>query len=193
MYTSQKTRVKYNQTFSDNFNISNGVKQGGVLSPTLFCIYIDNLLKSLKESGYGCKMGDIYVGCVSYADDILLLSCSLYGLKKLIKICEDYAAEYKIKFNGNKSKLIIFNEYDYTQFPDVAVCGETVEKVSELKYLGFTFSCELGDSFQNALVKEFKCKFNIFMSDFNKVTSKLKNELFNTYCCSYYGSCLCKY
>ena len=75
----------------------------------------------------------------------------------------------------------------------MTVCGETVEKVSELKYLGFTFSCEPGDSFQTVLVKDFNCKFNIFMSDFNKVTPKLKNELFNTYCCSFYGSSLCKF
>ena len=69
MYTSQKTCVQYNQTYSANFNISNGVKQGGFLTPTLFCIYIDNLLKTLIASKFSCKMGDIYVGCISYADD----------------------------------------------------------------------------------------------------------------------------
>ena len=193
MYTSQKNRVKYNQSFSDVFNISNGVKQGGVLSPTLFCIYIDDVLKTLKESGFGCNMGDVYVGCISYADDILLLSASFNGLKRLIKICEDYAAEYKIKFNGKKSNLIIFSQYDHDHFPDVEVCGEKVEKVSDLKYLGLIFSGDPGDNFQSSLAKDFNCKFNIFMSDFNKVTSKLKNELFNTYCCSFYGSKLCKF
>ena len=138
-------------------------------------------------------MGDVYVGCVSYADDILLLCGSLYGLKEQIRICETYASEYTIIFNGNKSKLIIFSHYDNDQFPDVFVCGESVEKVSELKYLGFMFSCEQGDSFQAELVKDFNCKFNIFMSDFSKVTSRLKDNLFNAYCCSYYGSNVCKF
>ena len=108
-------------------------------------------------------------------------------------MCEDYASEYRIKFNGTKSKLIIFSEFDDNHFPDVAVCGENVEKVRDLKYLGLTFSCETGDSFQTSLVKDFNCKFNIFMSDFNRVSSNLKNELFKTYCCSYYGSRLCKF
>ncbi|CAL4169984.1 unnamed protein product [Meganyctiphanes norvegica] len=124
MYTSQKNCVRYSQSHSDVFNISNGVKLGGVLSPTLFCIYIDNLLESLKKSGFGCRMGDVYVGCVSYADDILLLCGSLYGLKEQIRICETYASEYKIIFNGNKCKLIIFSHHDNDQFPDVFVCGE---------------------------------------------------------------------
>ena len=193
MYTNQKNRVKYNQSYSDVFNISNGVKQGGVLSPTLFCIYMDNLLKNLGESGFGCKMGDAYVGCICYADDILLLSGSLFGLKKLINICEDYAKEHKIRFNGNKSKLIIFNQGNNDLFLDVFVCGDIVERVSELKYLGLIFSCGSGDSFQSAVSKDFICKFNIFMSDFNKVNSKLKNYLFNTYCCSFYGSNMCKF
>lgn len=193
MYTNQKNRVQYNQSHSEVFDIANGVKQGGVLSPTLFCIYIDNLLETLKESGYGCNIGDAYVGCIAYADDILLLSGSLYGLKEQIKICESFASEYKIIFNGSKSKLIIFSQDDSTQFPEVAVCGEVVEKVNELSYLGYLFSCDQSDSFQTSLVKDFNCKFNIFMSDFNKVTSKLKHDLFNIYCCNFYGSNICKF
>ena len=193
MYTNQNNRVRYNQSHSDTFSITNGVKQGGVLSPTLFCIYIDNLLKNLKDSGFGCRIGNAYVGCVSYADDILLLCGSLYGLEQQILICEKYAHEYKIKFNGSKSKLIIFSPHINEEFPEVYLCGEIVEKVNELKYLGFMFTNGLGDSFQSALVKDFNCKFNIFMSDFSKITSKLKNELFKTYCCSYYGSNLCKF
>ena len=193
MYTNQKNCVRYNQAYSNLFDISNGVKQGGVLSPTLFCIYIDNLLISLKESGFGCKYGDAYVGCVAYADDIILLCASLYGLKHQIKICENYAHEYKLKFNGEKSQLIIFSQDGLEQFPDVFMCGETVAKVDKLKYLGIIFSNGPDDSFQSSVIKDFNCKLNVFMSDFKKVTSKLRNKLFNNYCCSYYGSSLCKF
>ena len=53
---------------SGYFNLSNGVKQGGVLSPILFTIYIDQLLIDLKESGFGCYLNNTFMGALSYAD-----------------------------------------------------------------------------------------------------------------------------
>jgi len=56
------------------FTVSNGVKHGGVLSPILFCVYIDSLLHSLAESDVGCFPGRVFVGALVYADDIVLSS-----------------------------------------------------------------------------------------------------------------------
>ena len=50
MYEKQSMAVRWNNEYSDSFGVSNGVKQGGVLSPIFFCIYIDNLLMSLKKT-----------------------------------------------------------------------------------------------------------------------------------------------
>ena len=55
------------------FTMSNGVKQGYMLSAMLFTNYTDKLLCKLKRSGLGCRMGKSYVGALSYADDITLL------------------------------------------------------------------------------------------------------------------------
>jgi len=50
----------------------NGVKQGGVLSPVSFRLYIDDLLLLLSRSGVGCFIGNNFVGALAYADDIVL-------------------------------------------------------------------------------------------------------------------------
>ena len=54
MYLDQTLNVRWNSTVSQPFRATNGVKQSGVNSPTLFCVYIDGLLDELEQSGVGC-------------------------------------------------------------------------------------------------------------------------------------------
>ena len=56
--------------------MSNGVKQGGVLSPVLFSIYLDKLIAQLIHLGMGCCMNGLFTGVFIYADDITLLAPS---------------------------------------------------------------------------------------------------------------------
>ena len=109
MYTNQSCSVKWDNEQSDYFNISNGVKQGGVISPLLFSCYIDNLFTQLQHSGLGCHVGSSYAGAFGYTDDIALLAPSLQCLKQMISICEKYASSHSITFDPNKSKLLCYN------------------------------------------------------------------------------------
>jgi len=71
VYLSQRIRVRWGNQCSDEAHVSNGVKQGGVLSPLLFTVYIDVLLKDLADAGLGCHIGNVYCGSLGYADDIV--------------------------------------------------------------------------------------------------------------------------
>jgi len=71
-YLNQQLCVKWKNSFSESFKVSNGVKQGGILSPILFTIYMDELLSRLSKSGYGCTICDVLVGALCYADDVVL-------------------------------------------------------------------------------------------------------------------------
>jgi len=64
------TRIEWNGFRSVSFRVLNGVKQGGIVSPIMFCVYFDKLLLSLAESGVGCYIGRFFVGALAYADDI---------------------------------------------------------------------------------------------------------------------------
>ena len=88
---TQVCRVPWGNYLSQYFELSNGVKQGGVLSSILFNIYIDKLLLELKRSGYGCHINNIFVGVLCYADDVTLLSPSIRGLNAMISLCEVFA------------------------------------------------------------------------------------------------------
>ena len=79
--------VRWNNTMSTGFNVSNGVRHGGILSPYLFCIYVDELSKMLNNVHVGCFVGTMLVNHLMYADDLVLLSPSAAGLSLLLSIC----------------------------------------------------------------------------------------------------------
>ena len=54
-------------------------------------------------------VGPYYYGSLGYADDIVLLNCSVCGTNKMLHICEDYACEHSVRFNALKSKVIVFS------------------------------------------------------------------------------------
>ena len=76
---------------------------GGVLSPFLFNLYVDDLLSELEGSGIGCHVCDRYFGCIMYADDLLLTSASVSGLQRMLDICYRFGVNNSIVFNQRKS------------------------------------------------------------------------------------------
>ena len=107
-YQSQQMRVKWSSALSDGFCVSNGVRQGSVLSPVLFAVYLDGLLVELSSSGVGCYWGCMFAGSFCYADDIVLLAPCASALRCMLNICCRYAFQHGLKFNANKTQLICF-------------------------------------------------------------------------------------
>ena len=75
---------------SDYFCISNGVRQGRILSPKLFSVYVDDLPDKLIKSKVGCYIDNLCMNHVMYADDICLMAPSPASLQELIDICSCY-------------------------------------------------------------------------------------------------------
>ena len=187
MYTKQKLQVKWNDCISAKFEVTNGVRQGSVLSPLLFSVYIDELLEKLKASKIGCHIGHHYVGALGYADDIILLCPSLAGLKKMVKICEDYAKEHSILFNGSKSKYLVFGDYEYN--PTLIVNNEIVSKCESALHLGHLLHTKnTKNELIDHAIKDFKRSYHGFKSKFGSCNTTTKNKLFHQYCSSMYGS-----
>jgi hypothetical protein len=89
------------------FSVSNGVRQGSILSPFLFSVYyVDGLLLELSKSGVGCFWG---AGVFCYADDIVLLTPCASALRIMLDICNSFATKRKLEFNANKTQLICFH------------------------------------------------------------------------------------
>ena len=94
MYSRQSTRAAWDSMYSKYFGSRNGVRQGGVASPVLFTIYMDELLMRLQRAGIGCYVGHEWFGALGYADDLTLLSPSIKGLQKMVKMCANFGREF---------------------------------------------------------------------------------------------------
>ena len=108
MYTSQSCCVKWSTEYSDNFNVSNGVKQGGVLSPLLLSCYIDKLFSLLQNSGVDCHVWTSYAGSFGYAEVTDMFRIAIG--KVYHKLRNNLLPPY---FNYMKPNLpVIYNHYN---------------------------------------------------------------------------------
>jgi hypothetical protein len=72
----------------------------------LFCVYLDGLLQLLAELKVGCTFGEIFVGVLAYADDIVLVAPTANAMRVMLSHCDSYARDFSIVFNANKFKCL---------------------------------------------------------------------------------------
>ena len=127
------------------FSLSNGVRQGGVISAILYCFYGNSLFTELRRSGYGCHVNGFYNGIFGYSDDNMLLAPSEYALQKMLEICERFATNHNLKFSTDpdlvkcKTKCIAFMKKP-KRLPDMRLCGNNLPWVNTFKHLGNNIS-----------------------------------------------------
>jgi len=187
-YLTQTMSIKWNGSFSKKFHVRNGVKQGGVLSPILFTVYLDVLLGELSKAGFGCKILGEFVGALAYADDIVLLSPSRYALQCMLKICEDFSTRFKITFNQSKSKLLLYPfGCDPMTNVNVTFQGKCLDIVHTEKHLGNLIGTEA--EYKNILScsSEVIGRVSVITKQFGKVPPDVSYYLFKCYCMSVYG------
>jgi hypothetical protein len=99
MYSSNVVCIVRTGISSPQFVAKNRVKQGGISSPVLFFIYIDDLLLKLADTKVGCWLGPVYTGALAYADDMV-------SIAHMLLLCNQFAEECNTVFNASKSKRL---------------------------------------------------------------------------------------
>lgn len=146
-YGNQVNNVRWDGTLSRPYGLECGVRQGGLSSPTLFNLYIDELIGELSSTRVGCYIDGISVNNISYADDMVLLSASVCGLRKMLAICETYASSHGLAYNVKKSQVMVFEAGNkrFDRLPPVFLYKKELKRTNTFKYLGHLLTPDLKD------------------------------------------------
>ena len=154
IYQKQSCFIRWNTVESSSFAVKNGVRQGAILSPSLFCVYLDTLLTNLRNSGVGCHLGGSYCGAFGYADDVTLLAPSRQALQVMLDICEEFSSSHSMLFSTDpvpsksKTKCMFFSrKRSSDQIENVKLNGDSLPWVEKAKHLGNHLSSSLNPSF----------------------------------------------
>ena len=169
------------------FSISKGMRQGSILSPRLFSVFIDDLLQQLKSNVNGMKIYNLKLNAIAYADDINLFSTTTTGLQKLLDICDSYAKKWRIKFNPTKTKCTQIGKSALKIPPTWTLDGETIKLSDETTILGVNFTTDLKarSHIKNRIraCNQSVFKFSTAGSLYPGLNCEVKTHLWNTINC----------
>ena len=194
IYVFQSCCVEWCGIKSKMFNVSNGVRQGAVISPILFSLYIDDLFTELSQSGFGCFINNVFYGILGYADDLVLLSPDRYGLQCMLDLAKSFLEKIGLKISVNhvnpkksKTKCVAFG-IKKDPLP-ISLDGINLPWSDNYKHLGHVL-CKDG-----SLKLDVDLKRRTFIGKFHELRQELKNtypivfmNLISIYMSHFYGS-----
>ena len=187
LYVHQSLIVRWDGCKSESFQGSNGVKQGGVLSPVLFCVYLDILLERLSSLGVGAHLGELFVGALGYADDLALVSPSVSAMDSMLGVCEDFANEYDVMFNSLKSQSLVLGRPLAATSPVFRIHGQAIPRVERAVHLGTFIGSGSKEANLHKAASDLAIAVNKIRRTFPRSSLAVFKQLFRTHCCSFYG------
>ena len=143
---NQTARICWNGVGGNDFHLDKGVRQGGILSPFLFKLYINGILNRISNTNIGCRFGFLKVNILAYADDVVLIADSESNLEILYTIFSSGIQDLKLTINKIKSKcMIVERPTKRNQRSELKLGNDNLGVIDNYKYLGHIVESQLVD------------------------------------------------
>ena len=188
-YTTQRLYAGWGSAQSEAFGMSNGIRQGSIISPYLFNVYVDALKVLLAESKLGCHIGGEPVNNFSYADDLAIVAPTARALNAMLAICSDFAQNNYIEFSASKSVVLVIvpPTVSIPIKPNVYLGNSVLSYVDHFKYLGHIISNDLSDDADSDRERRsLATRGNMLAHRFYFCSDDVKTTLFRCYCYQVY-------
>ncbi len=162
------------------FETNIGVKQGCVISPTLFNLFLNDMPQIFDEElSDPVRLHEKVLNCLMYADDIALISTSAQCLQHSLDKLNCYCKKWGLQINAKKTKVVIFNRAGWMlKNKNFHIDTEEIKITKETKYLGIIFNnnCTFHSAIENFKNKGMKAMFKLFKS-FGNMTPNIETSL----------------
>lgn len=140
MYDETEIVVRTQEGLSDSFRTCRGVRQGCVLSPILFNLYIADLDRHLEERGAGLKLGKERIWSLAYADDLVVMAKNRDALLDMLNTLRKFLKRRGgLELNVEKTKIIVFNRKGRGKKEKWFWEGKVLEEIQAFEVFGFCF------------------------------------------------------
>ena len=188
LYSKTKCSIKNADQRTEFFDYQKGVRQGCILSPMLFNLYLNDIpfLLDREDTDPIALPNGSNLNCLLYADDLVLISHSAKGLQKALSILEKYCNDWLLSINPKKTKVVIFQKKCRKSFLDkhlFLINNDKIEIATNYTYLGINFTANGNFSMCKRNLKD-KARRSIFATrrylDFSKLPLDVTNKLFDS-------------
>jgi len=183
-YSKLSVAVRWKGFMSSCFYVGSGVRQGSSLSPTIFNVFMNMFIVRLKALRCGCCIGGYFVGCILYADDIILLSASVDGLQRMLNCCFEVSSDQLLSFNCTKSSCFKIGKLRPNLYiKDMHLGCNTITWCESFKYLGLCFNA--GNSLRiniDVIKHKFFAACNSVLSNSRSLDELIQLQLQESFC-----------
>jgi hypothetical protein len=198
MYSTSFVQIKLHEGLTEPISDNTGVKQGCVMSPALFKLFINDIPDMFDPSCDPVQLHKDKFNSLLFADDLVLLSETPQGLQNALNHLSDYCKRWLLSINTEKTKVMIFNKKGCSIKGDFSMNNVSLEIVHQYTYLGMCLSTS--GNFNNTIKTlcdkgtkaMFKLRNSVYQLDLNpQISLSLYDALIRpicTYGCEVWGA-----